>query len=370
MDNKNFKFPRLISLDVLRGIIVALMIIVNSPGKQPSYTWIEHSPWNGCTLADAIFPMFIFIVGVSSVFQLSILREKLPVNLLIVKIFKRSLILFAIGLLLNAFPNHFDLSTLRFYGVLQRIAVCYFFAACLFLTTSIRTQFIIFILILISYWLINTGFPGYSGPNLTAEFNIPAQVDRTLFSSAHLYGKYFDPEGLLSTFSSFATALLGNLAGFLLLSYCNERQKFYGLIVAGFLSMLLGWLWSFYFPINKTLWTSSYVLWTGGISLLALAGCYWLIEIRKLKAWSYPFRIFGITALLVYVLHIVFLKIQVLIQISYHGTQSNLKTFITDSLFNKFSAQNASLSYAICYMLFWLLCCKLLFKKARSLKKY
>ncbi|WP_131783419.1 acyltransferase family protein [Legionella gresilensis] len=370
MNNKPYKIPRLISLDVLRGLTVALMIIVNSPGKQPSYTWLEHSTWNGCTLADAIFPMFIFIVGVSSVFQLSILREKLPVNFLIIKIFKRSLVLFVIGLLLNAFPNHFDLTTLRFYGVLQRIAVCYFFAATLFLTTSIRTQFISFILILISYWLINIGFPGYSGANLTAAFNIPALVDRMLFSSAHLYGKFFDPEGLLSTVSSFATALLGNLTGFWLLSRYNEKQKFYGLMVAGFLGMLLGWLWSFFFPINKTLWTSSYVLWTGGISLLALAGCYWLIEIRKLKDWSYPFRIFGLNALLVYVLHIVFLKIQVLIQISYQGTNSNLKTFITDKLFNNLSAANASLSYALSYMLFWLLFCKVFTEKGRSLKAY
>ena len=113
MNNKPYKIPRLVSLDVLRGIIVALMIIVNSPGIQPSYTWLEHSPWNGCTLADVIFPWFIFIVGVSSVFQLSILREKLSVDFLIIKIFKRSLILFFIGLLLNAFPNHFDLSTFK-----------------------------------------------------------------------------------------------------------------------------------------------------------------------------------------------------------------------------------------------------------------
>ncbi|MGQ3887625.1 acyltransferase family protein [Legionella sp. CNM-1927-20] len=366
MNSKLYKIPRLLSLDVLRGIIVALMIIVNNPGKQPSYAWFEHSPWNGCTLADVIFPWFIFIVGVSSAFQLSILKEKLPINFLIVKIFKRSLLLFVIGILLNAFPNHFDLSSLRFYGVLQRIAICYFFAAILFLIISMRTQFIIFILLLVSYWLVNIGFPGYSGYNLTKQFNIPALVDSTLFSSAHLYGKYYDPEGLLSTVSSFATVLLGNLTGFWLLSLYNEKQKLYGLITSGFLGMVLGWLWSFWFPINKTLWTSAYVLWTGGLGLLALAACYWLIEIKKLKRWSYPFKIFGLNALSVYVLHIVFLKIQVLIQISYNGTTNNLKTFITERLFANLSAQNASLSYALSYTLVWLICYKLFSKEMSS----
>ncbi|WP_419418510.1 acyltransferase family protein [Legionella sp. D16C41] len=341
--------PRLLSLDVFRGIIVAMMIIVNSPGKYPTYSWLAHSSWNGCTLADLIFPWFIFIAGVSCVFQLSSLKEQLPFNVLVIKIIKRSIIIFAIGLLLNAFPYHFDLNSLRFYGVLQRIAICYFFAAILFLTTKVYTQFFIFILLLVSYWLINLVLPGYTGDSLTPEFNIPALIDRALFSEAHLYGKYYDPEGLLSTISSLATVLLGNLAGYWLVGAYQKNLKLLGLITAGFLGILLGWLWSFWFPINKSLWTSSYVLWTGGLGLFAFAICYWFLEIKQWQKWIYPFKVFGLNALFAYTLHIFLLKIQIVISIPHNGKTSNLKTFLTENLFSYSSAENASLSYAIIY---------------------
>jgi predicted acyltransferase len=349
------KQTRLLSLDVFRGITVALMILVNSPGNQTPYPWLDHSEWNGSTLADFVFPFFIFIVGVSLAFTLTKAQSKhLTFKQLFPTILKRTVILFLIGLLLNAFPYHFNFGTLRVFGVLQRIAICYFVAALLFLTTRISTQAIIMLSLMIGYWLIMTILPGPF--DLTPEGNVAAYFDRFIFSSAHLYGKVFDPEGLLSTVPAIATTLLGNLTGAWLLSTRTHQKKLAGMTIAGFLALLAGWLWGLSFPINKALWTSSYVLWTGGFALLLLAWCYWLIEIKSFKKWSRPFEIFGISAMLAYVLHVLFLKIQAMISIPRpDGSKGNLRLYITDHLFNWVSEPNAALLYACCYTVLWLL---------------
>lgn len=146
--------PRLLSLDVFRGITIVLMILVNSAGNSSSYAWVQHSIWHGCTLADLVFPFFVFIVGVSVVYATPHSSDPIAKSLL--KISKRTLLIFVIGLLLNAFPHHFDFVTLRYFGVLQRIAICYFFSAILCLTTSIRTQFFTLLGLVIGYWLIMT----------------------------------------------------------------------------------------------------------------------------------------------------------------------------------------------------------------------
>ena len=355
MNNNNHAHARLLSLDIFRGITVALMIIVNSPGNQTSYRWFDHSTWNGCTLADLVFPFFVFIVGVSTAFTLSKACERNSTfRQLILKIVNRSVSLFLIGLLLNAFPYHFDFATIRVFGVLQRIALCYFFASLLFLTTHIFTQAIIMMVLMIGYWLLMTAFPGVY--DLTPQGNFAAYLDRSVFASAHLYGKVFDPEGLLSTLPALATALLGNLTGAWLLSTYSSKQKLKGLTFAGFFALLAGWLWGLWFPINKALWTSSYVLWTGGGALIVLAGCYWLIDIKSWKRWSKPFEIFGINAMLAYVLHVFFLKIQAIIALPRaDGSSGNLRLYITDHFFGWASLQNASLLYACSYTLLWLL---------------
>ncbi|KTD29804.1 MULTISPECIES: acyltransferase family protein [Legionella] len=371
--NKENKFSRLLSLDVFRGLTIALMILVNSPGNQTAYSWLEHSAWNGCTLADLVFPFFIFIVGVSSVFSLSKAREvyHTPSQQLFAKIIKRTLIIFFIGLLLNAFPNHFDFSTLRFHGVLQRIAICYFVASILFLTTKIAVQVVVMCTLLIAYWLMMTqiNVPGYGTGNLTIEGNLAAYVDRLIFSSMHLYGKFYDPEGLLSTIPAIATAILGNLTGVWLLSGYSYWQKWKGLMAVGFLALIAGGLWNMEFPINKTLWSSSYVLWTGGWALIVLAFCYWLIEIQGWKTWSKPFEIFGANALAVYFLHVLFLKLQIVIKIHQGvGTPENLKLFITNTLFGWVSPEKASFLYALSYTLFWLLILAILYRKKVFIK--
>jgi predicted acyltransferase len=350
---------RLLSLDVFRGITVVLMILVNSPGNQTAYSWLNHSAWNGCTLADLVFPFFIFIVGVSLVFSLSkSLKNGESKKQLALKITKRAITIFLIGLFLNAFPYHFHLDTLRIYGVLQRIAICYFVSALLFLTTNIRTQAIIFLGLLIFYWAVMTliPVPGFGAGDLTEKGNLAAYIDRLIFSSMHLYEKIFDPEGVLSTFPAVATALLGNLTGVWLLSSTRDKQKkLQGMTTTGIVILIIGWIWGLSFPINKGLWTSSYVLWTGGLALLLLAFCYWLIEIKQWKIGLKPFEIFGINAIAAYFLHIFFLKIQAIIHIPrLDGSMGNLRIFITEHLFGWASLHNASLMYAVSYVLFWL----------------
>jgi len=254
---------RLLSLDVFRGITIAGMILVNSPGNETSYTQLDHSTWNGCTLTDLVFPFFVFIVGVSLVFSLSkrLERGEAPRDLL-VKVLKRAAIIFGLGLFLNGFPQY-HFSTIRILGVLQRIALCYFFAALLFIKTRPRTQALIAAGLLVGYWLAMTRIPvqGYGVGNLTKEGSLASYIDR-LMLAGHTYRAVYDPEGLLSTLPAIVTALIGNLTGVWLFSKRTDLQKVRGIVTAGTASAAAGWLWGVWFPINKPLWTSSYVLWT------------------------------------------------------------------------------------------------------------
>lgn len=346
-------FPRLPSLDVFRGITIMIMIVVNSPGNRLSFPMLNHSAWNGCTLADLVFPFFILIVGASSVLALAKQRMRaVSRHFLLLKIIKRTLFLFSIGLLLNAISAHIDWSTLRILGVLQRIAICYFFTSLLYLTTTIRTQALILLGLLLAYWLIMT----FGENQLTMTNNFAAYLDQLIIPARHLYSNTFDPEGLLSTLPAIATALLGNLLGAWLLSANNPSKKLTGLIIASIITGMAGWIWGLVFPINKALWTSSYVLWTGGLAIITFAFCYWSIEIKGWKKWSRPFEIVGASALLVYFLHILFLKIQGMILIPISGNVAiNLRLFITQALFPVSDLKMASLLYAVSYMLCWFL---------------
>jgi predicted acyltransferase len=370
--------PRLLSLDVFRGITIAGMILVNTPGNATSYAWLQHAVWHGCNLADLVFPFFIFILGVSVVFSspyessLDAAQRNQGSHLQhFHKILKRTLIIFSIGLFLNAFPNHFSFDAIRVFGVLQRIAICYFFAATLCLTTQVRTQAFIIVGILIGYWLLMAFMPvpGYGSGQFTPEGNFAAYIDRLIFSSAHLYGKVFDPEGMLSTLPAIATALLGNLTGHWLRTNQPAPIKLRGLLLAGVLCLLAGWAWGSFFPINKALWTSAYVLWTAGLALLLLGFCYGTIEIKQWKSWSRPFEVFGVNAILAYTLHVLFFKIQLMIKISTQaGTTENLRAFLTEHLFGWASLPNASLLYALTGVLFWWVVMWLLYQKRIFIK--
>ena len=334
------------------------MILVNSAGNQFAYNWLEHSAWNGCTLADLVFPFFIVIVGISSVLALTNLRIKGFSNRQLFKeITKRSAYIFCMGLLLNILPNYFDFSHIRILGVLQRIAICYFFSSILFLTTKIRVQIIIIAVLLIGYWFLLSEFSAIS--SLSINHNLVGYLDQLILLPQHLYSPTFDPEGLLSTLPAIGSVLFGNVLGVVLVSSRTKQQQLRWIITAGLILSVLGLIWSGTFPINKSLWSSSYVLWTSGLSFLTFAICFALIEIKCFVSWSKPFSLLGKNAMLVYMLHVIFLKIQAIILV--HNTDSelvNLRLYLTDLLFSPFSLKNASLCYAIGYTLLWLLVLK------------
>jgi predicted acyltransferase len=358
---------RLLSLDVFRGITIALMIIVNTPGNREAYSQLDHAEWNGCTMTDLVFPFFLFIVGVSVVFSLSKRLAENRTAGLAGQIFKRALIIYALGMVLNAIPNYHP-STIRVLGVLQRIAICYFFSSLLFLKTSLKTQIGITAAALLGYWLAMTYIPvpGFGAGVLTKDGSLASWLDRALLG-AHTYRSgVYDPEGLLGTIPALATSMLGVFAGLWLRSARAQGDKVKGLIAAGAVAAGAGWLWGLVFPINKALWTSSYVLFTGGLAMWLLALCYWLIEMKGIRAWGRPFEIFGINAIAAYMLPIFLLKFLVLYKLPVAGAAEpeQLRVILCDQVFGTWlSPLNASAAFAFSYMLLWLGVFWLLYRK-------
>jgi predicted acyltransferase len=298
------KPARLGSLDVFRGITIAGMILVNNPGSWSAvYPPLRHAEWHGWTPTDLVFPFFLLIVGVAIPFSLGKRRESgsgwFSLGL---KIVRRSLVIFAIGLALNGFPKY-DWETIRIPGVLQRIALCYLLVSLIDLAAGVRVKAGLVIVLLVGYWLAMSLIPapGHSAGDLSRSGNLAAAVDRAVLPG-HLYKQDYDPEGLLSTIPALATTLIGVLAGHWLRSGRSGFEKDAGLFAAGMLGVLLGWVWSAAFPINKALWTSSFVLLTAGLGLQGLAACYWLIDLKGIRCWSRPFAIFGTNAIAAYVL--------------------------------------------------------------------
>jgi predicted acyltransferase len=351
---------RLISLDVFRGLTIATMVMVNNPGSWNSIYWpLEHAEWNGWTPTDLVFPFFLFIVGVSITLAFGRRVEVGgPKRDLYLKVIRRTLVIFALGLFLNGFP-YYHLSEIRIPGVLQRIAVCYFFASIIFLTTKIRTQVIIALTLLIVYWLLMTHIaaPGFVAGDLSKEGSLASFIDRVVFGP-HIWkqGKVYDPEGILSTIPAIATTLYGVLTGHWLRSNRSPYEKVAGMFVVGAACVMIGWSWNPFFPINKALWTSSYVFFTGGLALQLLALCYWLIDIKNYRAWTRPFVVFGVNAIALYVGVGLMARLIGLIKVpDVDGTKISLQEWIYQHLFLSWSSPvNASLAFAICFILVWL----------------
>lgn len=355
---------RLLSLDVFRGITIAGMVLVNNPGSWEHIYWpLEHAQWHGWTPTDLVFPFFLFIVGVSIALALGNRAETGGTKRdLYLKIVKRTLIIFAIGLFLNGFP-YFSLAELRIPGVLQRIAVCYFFASIIFLNTRWRTQVAIAIALLLIYWLLLkfVPAPGFAAGDLTKEGSLPSYIDRVVFGK-HVWAqaKVYDPEGLLSTIPALATTLIGVLTGHWLRNEKTRMEKVAGMFVAGAVLTAIGWGWNSFFPINKALWTSSYVMFTGGLALQFLAFCYWLIDIKGYRRWSKPFEIFGMNAIALYVGAGIMATLLGVINV---GNQP-LGGWIYENLFASWASPvNASLAFAISFVLVWLFLMWLLYRR-------
>lgn len=270
------------------------------------------------------------------------------------RIFRIATLVFTIGIFLVGF-SHFDLSHIRIPGVLQRIALVFFTCAMLFLVSNWRTQLYILGGILLIYWALMTlvPIPGGIAPNLEPTTNLGAWLDHFLLEN-HLWSqsKVWDPEGLLSSLPAIGTGIVGMLTGRWLISEKTPLEKVVGMFVAGSFAIVVGLAWDMVFPINKALWTSSYVLYTGGIALQGLAICYWLIDVKKHQSWTAPAVAYGANAISVFMLSGVVGRLLYLIKVSVDGEAVSLKTFIMDSWFNSWLAPiNASLLFAICMVL-------------------
>jgi predicted acyltransferase len=307
----NSPSSRLASIDVMRGITVAFMIMVNNNGQNElAYRWMNHSPWNGFTPTDLVFPTFLFVMGISLVLSAGAHRaRKTPRAVLLRHMLRRTVLLFLLGLVVNGFP-FFHLETLRIYGVLQRFAVCYLLASLLqMLTSRISSYIALFASCLLVYWILlrwipipGHGLPGRDFPLLDPDLNLTAYLDRRIFPH-RLFEGTRDPEGLLSDIPSFASTLLGIITGGWLIASRNASAKLLGMLSGGVVLLVTGLLWSQSFPINKKLWTSSYVLYAGGWSLLILAAFYFAIEMKQWRGrWMSPWLAFGTNAIVAYVL--------------------------------------------------------------------
>ena len=350
---------RLLSLDAFRGLTVAAMVLVNNPGTwRAVYPPLRHAEWHGWTPTDLIFPFFLFIVGIA--IPLALGRRAAAGqarSALVAKILRRSAIIFALGLLLHAIPS-LDLATIRIPGVLQRIAVCYLVAALVFLWTSWRVQAGLAIALLVGYWAALTlvPVPGFGTGHLDPEGNLAAYIDRALLGP-HIWraARVYDPEGLLSTVPAVATTLAGVLAGHWLRAGRPQKETATGFFATGVAGIVLGEIWSVWFPINKSLWTSSYTVFTAGAALLVLGACYWLVEARGYRAWTRPFVVLGVNALALFFLSSLVARLLIVIKVDPSG-RIPLHAWLFDHLFAPWATPiNASLAFALAYLLLWLL---------------
>ena len=362
---------RLASLDAFRGITIAGMILVNNPGSWSHvYAPLLHAEWHGWTPTDLIFPFFLFIVGVAMAFSLVPRLERGEGRGgLLRKVIRRSLILIGLGLLLAAYPR-FDLANIRFPGVLQRIGLVYFFASLAVMRTGPRGQAATALVLLLVYWALMTlvPVPGFGPGDLGPDGNLAAYVDRAVFGS-HIWRDTWDPEGLLSTLPAVATTLLGVLTGGLLRSRREALEKVAWLFVLGWAGILLGVVWNGAFPINKNLWTSSYVVFTAGAALQFLAVCYFLIDVKGWKRWARPAIAFGMNAIAVFVLSGLFVKTLLFIRLPAGDGSISLYGWIYRHLFVSWAGPlNGSLAFAIVNILMWWALMELLYRKRIFIK--
>lgn len=361
------KPQRLLSLDVFRGLTIAGMILVNNPGSWSNiYPSLKHAAWHGVTPTDLIFPFFLFIVGVAITFSLSKRKERGDdKKKLILQIIRRSVILFLLGLFLASirFEDNMPkivLEGIRIPGVLQRIALVYFFSSIIFLFGDKKAVVYITAAILLIYWGMMTliPVPGHGPANLDPSTNLGAWLDYSLLKG-HLwiYSKTWDPEGILSTLPAIASALFGILTGFWLRSANDDYKKIVWMFVIGNFALLIAMVWDMWFPINKQIWTSSYVVYTTGLALIILAICYFLADVKKYTWWTKPFVVYGINAITVYFLSTVMAIIiaRGIYLTNDAGELIPLKSYIFNNYFLSWlDPINASLLFAITYVLFWL----------------
>lgn len=356
---------RLLSLDVFRGITVAGMLLVNNPGTWSAiYPPLAHASWHGWTPTDLVFPFFLFIVGVTTHLSLDARRARGADDAAIVRqVLTRGGLIVLLGLALAAFPYFPStrFTEIRFPGVLQRIGVAYTVGALLTFRTGWRQQVAILVAILFGYWALMTliPVPGYGlGPqNLNdPSASLAAWIDRSIFGS-HLWvnAKTWDPEGLLSTLPAVGTVMFGVFAGRWLGTPRPLADRLQGMFAVGSLLMVAGLIWHWGFPINKSLWTSSYVVFTAGMAATTLATCTWLIDVLGITSWTTPFRWYGMNPMIAFLGSGAMARLMAsVIKVPLDGEQVPLQRVIFDRAFAGWlPPRPASLLYAVCFVLVW-----------------
>jgi predicted acyltransferase len=345
---------RLVSLDIFRGLTVAFMIIVNTPGSwEHVYPPLEHAKWHGCTPTDLVFPFFLFIVGVSSWFSLKKYGSEINWGSFL-RILRRVLAIFAVGLFLNIFPYFGrDYSTLRIMGVLQRIALAYGIGALICMAVRREYLWLIVAGLLLLYWGALALFGGADPYSLSDNFAL--KTDLAILGKNHLYqgfGIPFDPEGLFSTIPAVCTVIIGYFLGEILGQGSSDWKTALKLVLLGAASFGLGYLWNIIFPINKPLWTSSYVLYTAGLAMGALSLIYLIADVIKFQVWGIPFMVFGTNALFSFFLSGIWTRLMYYIKFS-SGTETvTLYTWIYNKVFVPVAGNmNGSLLFALFQML-------------------
>jgi predicted acyltransferase len=322
---------RIVSIDALRGFDMfwimggdaffpALFTLIGSSFLLSLSRQLEHSAWNGFTFYDLIFPLFLFIVGCSMPFALGRRMEKGESrNSIAWHVVKRTLTLLLLGLIYNGLLR-FNFTEMRWAGVLQRIAFCYFFASILFIRLKPRTLALVSAAILLGYWAVMklVPVPGFGSGVLTPEGNLAAWVDRRFLPGRFCCYTFGDNEGIISNFPAIVTVLLGVFAGGWLKKGGRGMKTAAGLAAAGVVSLAAALLWNIVFPINKLFWSSSYVLYAGGWSMLLLALFYWIIDVRGWKKWAFPFIVIGLNPITIYVVQGLF-DFGIIVNIFVHG---------------------------------------------------
>jgi predicted acyltransferase len=373
---------RLLSLDVVRGITIAFMIMVNNNGGSGSWGFMNHAEWNGLTATDLVFPTFVFVMGVSVVFAIEArLARGATRGQLVRHTLQRAVILCLLGIVVNSFP-FFELDHIRFYGVLQRIAVCYLAVSLLYLCDR-RAWTIAAALVfaLVGYWVLlrwvrvpGAGMPGRDIPFIDMRQNLVSWMDRALFPH-HLYRdapdhNLRDPEGLLSDLPAIGTALMGMLTGIWLRSRRSIAVRTQGLVAATIVSLALGYFWAVWFPLNKNMWTSSYVLVAGGYSLALMTLAFWAVEQKGWRTgWTWIWLVFGSNAIAAYMFSELLPGVLQNIHFTSGGKRTDVIEFASEHVFTHIPDPGwAAFAYAVsftavCFVPVWIMYRRRIFLK-------